>query len=56
MIQASFFYVQKTVKHAERVIYFARIYFVLPEYLSVLKWILLGIVAVCILLYYKLSK
>lgn len=33
---------------AERIIYFARIYFVLPEYFSVLKWILLGIVVVCV--------
>lgn len=41
---------------AERIIYFARIYFVLPEYFSVLKWILLGIVVVCIILYYKFSK
>ena len=41
---------------AERVTYFARIYFVFPEYLNVLKWILLGIMIVCIILYHNISK
>lgn len=35
----------------ERIIYFA-----LPTYLNFLKWILLEIVVVCIILYFKLSK
>lgn len=41
---------------AERVIYFARIYFVLPDYLNLLKWALSGVTIVCIILYYKFFR